>query len=103
MVCWCVGGSNAPNIKILEFIFYSIVLYNFQIYSKVFFSTHSFFLQGFSHKYDFFLIPGFSPEGINDPLLASPTHINCFSFSDLNYESSLDVVPRTNSIYTHQE
>ena len=54
MVCWCVGGSNTHNINILEFILYSIVLYKFQIYSKSFFSTHSFFLQGFSHKYDVF-------------------------------------------------
>ena len=54
MVCWCVGGSNTPNINILEFIVYSIVFYRFQIYSETFFSTHSFF-KGFSHKYDFFL------------------------------------------------
>ena len=32
-----------------------------------------------------------------------PTHINYFSFSDLNYESPLDVVSRTNSTHTHQE
>ena len=37
------------------------------------------------------------------PFLLCPTHIFYFSFPNLNYESSLDVVPKTNPIYTHQE
>ena len=41
--------------------------------------------------------------GLMAPFLLCPTHINFFSFSDPNYESSLDVVPKTNSTHTHQE
>ena len=40
---------------------------------------------------------------LTTPFLLRPTHINYFSFPDLNYESSLDVVPKTNSTHTHQE
>ena len=55
-------------------------------------------------RVSFTLIPGFSPEGINNPpFLLRLTHINYFSFPDLNYESSLDVVPKTNSTHTHPE
>ena len=34
------------------------------------------------------------------PFLLCPTHINYSSFPDLNYESSLDVVPKTNLTHT---
>ena len=37
------------------------------------------------------------------PFLLRPAHINYSSFPDLNYESSLDVVPKTNSTHTHPE
>ena len=37
------------------------------------------------------------------PFLLHQTHTNYFSFYDLNYESLLDVVPKTNSIHIHQE
>ena len=40
---------------------------------------------------------------LTTPLLLCPTHINYSSFPDLNYESSLDVVLKTNSTHTHQE
>ena len=35
--------------------------------------------------------------------LTTPIQINYFSFYDLNYESLLDVVPKTNSTHIHQE
>ena len=45
----------------------------------------------------------FHLRGLTPPFLLRPTHINYFSFPDLNYESSLDVVPKTNSTHTHPE
>ena len=42
-------------------------------------------------------------RGLAAPFLLCPTHFNYFSFPDSNYESSLDVVPKTNSTHTHQE
>ena len=45
----------------------------------------------------------FHLRGLMSPFLLCLTHINYSSFSDLNYESSLDVVPKTNSTHTHQE
>ena len=40
-------------------------------------------------------------RGLTTPFLLCPTHLNYSSFSDSNYESSLDVVPKTNSTLTH--
>ena len=40
---------------------------------------------------------------LTTPFLLCSTHINFSSFPDLNYESSLNVVPKTNSTHTHQE
>ena len=45
----------------------------------------------------------FHLRGLTAPFLLCPTHINFSSFPDLNYESSLDVVLKTNSTHTHQE
>ena len=45
----------------------------------------------------------FHLRGLTTPFLLNPTHINYLSFPDLNYESSLDVVPKTNSTHTHPE
>ena len=45
----------------------------------------------------------FHLTGLTTPFLLCLTHINYFSFPNLNYESSLDVVPKTNSTHTHQE
>ena len=45
----------------------------------------------------------FHMRGLTSPFLLCPTHINYYSFLDLNYESSLDIVPKTNSTHTHQE
>ena len=44
----------------------------------------------------------FHMRGLTTPFLLCPTHINYSSFPDLNYESSLDVVPKINSTHTHQ-
>ena len=45
----------------------------------------------------------FHLRGLTAPFLPCPTHINYSSFPDLNYESSLDIIPKTNSTHTHQE
>ena len=45
----------------------------------------------------------FHLRGLTTPFLLRPTHNNCFSFYDLNYESLLDIVPKTNSTHIHQE
>ena len=45
----------------------------------------------------------FHLRGLTTPFLLCPTHINYSSFPDLNYESSLDVVLKTNSTHTHKE
>ena len=45
----------------------------------------------------------FHLRGLTAPFLLCPTHFNYSSFPDLNYESSLDVVLKTNSTHTHQE
>ena len=45
----------------------------------------------------------FHLRGLTAPFLLCLTHINYSSFPDLNYESSLDVVPKTNPTHTHQE
>ena len=53
-----------------------------------------------------FLTPMFQAfhlRGLTAPFLLRPTHINFFSFYDLNYESLLDVVLKTNSTHIHQE
>ena len=42
-------------------------------------------------------------RGLMTPFLLCPTHFNYSSFPVPNYESSLDVVPKTNSTHTHQE
>ena len=42
-------------------------------------------------------------RGLTTPFLLCPTHFNYSSFPDSNYESLLDVIPKTNSIHTHQE
>ena len=42
-------------------------------------------------------------RGLTTPYLLFPTRFNYSSFLDSNYESSLDVVPKTNSTHTHQE
>ena len=42
-------------------------------------------------------------RGLKAPFLLCPTHINFSSFPDSNYESSFDVILKTNSIHTHQE
>ena len=42
-------------------------------------------------------------RGLTAPFLLRPTHINYFSFYDLNFESLSDVVPKTNSTHIHQE
>ena len=42
-------------------------------------------------------------RGLTAPFLLCPTHFNYSSFPVSNYESSLDVVPKTNSTHTHQE
>ena len=61
--------------------------------------------QDLSHTTAGLLHPNFMllTLGINDPFLLCPTHINYSSFPDSNYESSLDVVPKTNPAHTHQE
>ena len=43
----------------------------------------------------------FHLRGLTTPFLLRLTHINYFSFYDLNYESLLDVVPKTNSTHIH--
>ena len=45
----------------------------------------------------------FHLRGLTTPFLLRPTRIDYFSFSDLNFESSLDVVSKTNPTHTHQE
>ena len=42
----------------------------------------------------------FHLRGLTTPFLLRLTHINYSSFPDLNYESSLDVVPKTNPTHT---
>ena len=42
-------------------------------------------------------------RGLTTPFLLCPTQFNYFSFPHSNYESSLDVVPNSNSTHTHQE
>ena len=42
-------------------------------------------------------------KGLTTPFLLCLTHFNYSSFTDSNYESSLDVVPKINSTHTHQE
>ena len=42
-------------------------------------------------------------RGLTTPFFLCPTHINYSSFPNLNHESSLDIVPKTNSTHTHQE
>ena len=42
-------------------------------------------------------------RGLTAPFFLHPTHINYFSFYDLNYESLLDVVLKTNSTHIDQE
>ena len=39
------------------------------------------------------MFQAFHLRGLTTPFLVCPTHINYFSFYDLNYESLLDVVP----------
>ena len=41
--------------------------------------------------------------GLLHPFQERPTHINYFSFYNLNSESLLDLVPKTNSTHIHQE
>ena len=48
-------------------------------------------------------VPGFHLRGLMTLFLLRPTHINYFSFYDLNYESLLDVVPKKNSTHIHQK
>ena len=45
----------------------------------------------------------FHLRGLTTPFLLHPTHINYFSSYDLNYESLLEAVPKTNSTHIHQE
>ena len=52
-------------------------------------------------RVSFTLIPGSHLRGLTAPFLLCPTHFNYSSFFDLDYESSLDVVPKTNSTHTH--
>ena len=49
------------------------------------------------------MFQAFHLRRLTTPFLLRPTHINYFSFYDLNYESLLDVVPKTNSTHIHQE
>ena len=42
-------------------------------------------------------------RGLTTPFSLCPTHFNYSSLPVSNYESSLDLVPKTNSIHTHQE
>ena len=49
------------------------------------------------------MFQGFHLRGLTAPFLLHPTHINYFSFYDLNYESLLGVVQKTNSTHIHQE
>ena len=49
------------------------------------------------------MFQAFHLRGLTTPFLLRPTHINYFSFYDLNYESLLDVVPKTYSTHIHQE
>ena len=48
-------------------------------------------------------LQAFHLRGLTTPFLLCLTHFNYSSFPDSNYESSLDVIPKKNSIYTHQE
>ena len=66
---------------------------------------------GFLHLYRNFdscrgsltpMFQAFHLRGLTTSFLLRPTHINYFSFYDLNYESLLDVVPKTNSTHIHQ-
>ena len=84
-------------------------------YDHVFsFTQHNFsaYTVGLLHPYKNFgschgsltpMFQGFHLRGLTAPFLLRPTHINYFSFYDLNYESLFDVVPRTNSTHIHQE
>ena len=49
------------------------------------------------------MFQAFHLRGLMAPFLLRPTHINFFSFYDLNYESLLDIVPKKNSTHIHQE
>ena len=45
----------------------------------------------------------FHLRGLTTLFLLRPTHINNFLFYDLNYESLMEVVPKTYSTHIHQE
>ena len=49
------------------------------------------------------MFQAFHLRGLKTPFLLRPTHINYFLLYDGNYESLLDVVPKTNSTHIHQE
>ena len=49
------------------------------------------------------MFQAFHLRGLMAPFLLHLTHINYFSFYDLNYVSLLDVVLKTNSTHIHQE
>ena len=80
---------------------FSLCNRTFQITLRVSYTHNEFF-----RRYRGSLIPKFQAfhlRGLTTPFLLRPTHINYFSFYDLNYDFLLDVIPKTNSTHIHQE